>query len=218
VKQLLWIYHEAVRSVKDPDVLLIFIHQDVTPIISTAEIDLFSVTANNSQKFDWFLKALNNPLEWWETIKNLAFRANTGIIGVAGSLGLLPETAWWCYPDLSGAVIHLLPDNKIRLNLYGPYGRVALLDGVCLMFRRGMYDLLSEPAKLLDGFHFYDMDLSLRAHLAGLKNWTVPLLLMHKSGGADINDKSWKEEQKKFLSAYKSYLPIIVPFEPLPLA
>lgn len=210
-------YHEAVLSIKDPDTLLIFSHQDTRPLFTEFPDNQPPSTSDLPSDVAWLSPALKNPQKWLDITLSLASRMDTGIIGVAGALGMLPETAWWYYPDLSGAVAHTNEGNDVRFNAYGHYGRVAVLDGLCLMLRRGAYDLMGEPPAVLNGFHFYDMDLSLRAHFAGLKNWTVPLLLLHESGGVPPVDQRWKEDHRRFLAAYEDRLPVHVPFEPLPL-
>ncbi len=209
-------YYEAVVGIDDPDALLIFCHQDVQPIpadgLEIGEVDMSDLP--KSQR--WLERALADPAGWVDHAISLTGLEDTGLMGVAGALGLIPETAWWQFPEVSGTVIHALDGGGFRLNPYGPWGRVAVLDGLCMMVRRGTCDMLGAPSPELKGFHFYDMDLSLRAHFAGLQNWTIPLILIHHHGGARSDDPAWMRDHDDFLAVYGDRLPVRVQPEPLP--
>lgn len=214
VKDLPRAYHKAALSIVDPDALMMFCHQDVKPLFDSS-IDNKNLTVPPAAA--WLKEALENPLKWLEIVIQLCQRDDTGIMGVAGARGLFPETAWWYHPDLTGAAAHEKREGEFVFNAYGPYGRAAVLDGLCLILLRKTYDLLGEPPNILTGYHFYDMDLCLRAHFAGLKNWTIPLMLLHSSGGAEANRNDYRESHRRFLEAYEDRLPVNVPFEPLPI-
>ncbi len=203
-------YHHAAKNIENPEALLIFCHQDAYPFLDNQGSEPpWKIPS-------WLRVAFDNPSSWIDAAEQLFTRTDTGLLGVAGARGLLSEIPWWQYPEVSGAVMHQSPSGEMRLNTYGRYGRTAVLDGLCLMVLRRTYDLLANPAASLTGFHFYDIDLSLRAHLAGLKNWTVPLLLLHESPGASSDDIAWNRDQQHFLESYKHLLPLHVPYESLP--
>ncbi|MDR1968942.1 MAG: glycosyltransferase family protein, partial [Burkholderiaceae bacterium] len=58
------------------------------------------------------------------------------------------------------------------------------LDGVFLAGRRAVFERLPFDEQTFDGFHFYDLDLSYRAHRAGLACAAVlDMVIWHRSGG-----------------------------------
>ncbi|MDP8207223.1 MAG: glycosyltransferase [Candidatus Electryonea clarkiae] len=212
VKSLSQAYHQAAISVNNKDAILIFCHQDVF-MLTPDEIIAFAKQKGIPY---WLKRRLEAPFNWIDIMLNLISKPETGLVGIVGATGLLPEMAWWQYPDLSGTVFHSLPEGKIQINPYGLWGKVAVLDGLCLIVKRETYDFIGAPTPQVKGFHFYDMDISLRSIAAGLNNWTIPLFLWHESTGADIMDENWKYDQRSFLEAWSEVLPLKIPFVELP--
>jgi len=204
VDSLAQAYHRAIMSVEEADTLIVFAHQDAVPFIPRESPGL----KDNLAAADWFAEAANNADAWFYAVMRRLSDASTGILGAVGCKGFLAETAWWQYPDLSGVVIATSADGSPQVNLYGEYGRVAALDGFLLMLKRETYGRMGVPPLELKGFHFYDMDLCMRAHIAGLKNYTIPLLLRHHSRGAKSSDPQWRCDQGIFNRIYAKYLPM----------
>jgi hypothetical protein len=137
-----------------------------------------------------------------------------GILGVAGSKDLTGTGRWWegmGQPDgnrLSGMAIHT-KDGQTWPNAYGPFGQVLVLDGLCLILKKSLYEELQGyhyagmPPYV--GYDFYDIDPCFRAHLAGYKNYTIPLLIEHQSMGEP--KESWYTNKELFVSKYMAHLP-----------
>ncbi len=204
-------YDQAARSHEDDDDILMFCHQDVRPFAVPGKERI----ANLPDNVVWLNDALHVSNGWLKTVEQLLQKPDTGLMGVAGANGLSKDNAWWQFPDVSGAVVHIT-DGKERLNPYGCWGRVAVLDGLCLLIRCGVYKKLRLPLLQQARFHFYDMDLSLRCLQVGLKNWTIPLLVQHESGGSTTKQEDWQSDHELFAAAWDNILPVREPFEPLP--
>jgi GT2 family glycosyltransferase len=133
------------------------------------------------------------------------------LVGVAGS-DLLKGPAWhWAGPPHTASWISLLrPDSSIVAGLLGATAPVLrgaqALDGVFLAGRRHTIEQVGFDADTFDGFHFYDLDFSYRAHRAGLDcAVALDLLLWHQSGG-DFG-ASWRPFAERFLAKFPELVP-----------
>ena len=216
VESLLIAYWNAVRLVDDPEALFLFAHQDVEVALPPGVTFPQPLLDNLGQQAPWLVPALQQPQAWPDLATRLLKQPDTGFLGVAGASSLAPDVAWWNSPDVSGAVMHRDRGGRESFNAYGPYGRVAVLDGLFLMAKGRLFEELGRPRAGGPGFHFYDMEWTLRAHLAGKRNWTLPLLLLHASGGAAVDDELWRQDAARFSERFADYLPVDVPREPLP--
>jgi GT2 family glycosyltransferase len=144
----------------------------------------------------------------WDAAR-LACRKTVGVIGAAGAYRLDGTGIWWNGDGLSGACLH--KDNKkVWMSAFGPYCRVVVLDGVFLMICRESFETLGGFDESLPGFDFYDVDLTLRAHLAGFKNYTFPFHLLHHSVGETQGRTGWHNNRDLFLKKFEGYLPVEV--------
>jgi GT2 family glycosyltransferase len=80
--------------------------------------------------------------------------------------------------------------------LIGAYGPVVpgaqMLDGVFLAARRSLLQTLQFDEETFDRFHFYDLDYSYRAHLAGARvAICLDIALFHDSAG-NYNEDYWR--------------------------
>jgi len=134
------------------------------------------------------------------------------IVGVAGTTllcGLTWVDAGW--PHIHGMVA--LPPNALccELLIFDARSRavsgIQALDGLFFAVRREVMENLSFDEQLFDGFHFYDLDFTYRAHLAGF-TLTVcsDLLLAHHSRGS--YDEKWQAYAGVFLDKHRATLPI----------
>jgi GT2 family glycosyltransferase len=124
----------------------------------------------------------------------------SGIVGVCGATRLEDDGTWWrtlSRPEINaccrGAVGS--PNGMLRWN---GFGQVVVVDGVLLMLRRAVFDALGGFDERLTGAHFYDVDISLRSHRAGLMNRVVDLPVFHNSTGN--YNAVWEECRKQFLA------------------
>ena len=77
------------------------------------------------------------------------------------------------------------------------------LDGVFMAMRRETLGELRFDERTFDGFHFYDLDFSYRAHLAGLRlAVSTDILVLHASEGQFADD--WKRYAARFLGKFPS--------------
>lgn len=205
-------YHNAARLIGDPDTVLILAHQDVVPVIGDDLAGLPPAIVTQLQP--WVSDRRGEAL-WVRLLHSRLEDARFGIAGVAGSRELHPGRAWWQHEALTGMVLHRRVEG-IRVNAFGGWERALVLDGLCLITTVGTMLRLPPMPEDRTRFHFYDMDLCLQAHQAGLTNWTLPLLLLHDSGGASVEDDRWQHDRDGFLDRHRQSLPASVPADPLP--
>jgi GT2 family glycosyltransferase len=83
-------------------------------------------------------------------------------------------------------------------------GDIQALDGLCFMARREVAIEIGFDEITFDGWHFYDLDFTFAAYLAGKKLGVcrdIPIL--HASNG-DF-DEAWLHQAQKFLDKYSRY-------------
>ena len=109
-------------------------------------------------------------------------------------------------PHLHGAITHKAPaDTSYELalsSLQGPRIRQAQgLDGVFIAARREWIDGVGFDTARIPGFHFYDLDFSYRASLAGARlTIACDLALIHQSRGNV--DAGWNAAQAAFAAKF----------------
>jgi len=138
-----------------------------------------------------------------------ALEAND-LVGVAGSSRLAgpqwfsckPEERYQlvCYPPTSLSPMYLCGIDGSGVDRW--QGGIQCLDGLFIAGRRQVFAQLRFDAHRYDGFHFYDLDLSYRAFLAGFRLAVCTRLgLMHLSiGGYDAPD--WQRYAERFCEQY----------------
>jgi len=128
--------------------------------------------------------------------------AEHDIVGLAGS-GLVrgPAVMWAGHPHLRGFVAMPVPADPAACNATlfslecGTMGGMQALDGFFLAARREAALAVGFDSAAFDGFHFYDLDFSYRASLAGLRvAVTTDVVALHRSLG-------------NFADAWKRYVP-----------
>jgi hypothetical protein len=155
--------------------------------------------------------ALQRPLE-------LLRDPSTGFIGVCGAVRLNAFGTWWGdlpQPQVMAGCRGFVgyPDaNPFSMNFFSwpggasVFGQVLVVDGVFLMCHRRTFEKLGGfDDKTFKGFHFYDIDMTLRAHLAGLRNYVAPIPLFHASKGN--YDQVWEAARQVFVNKHAGRLP-----------
>ena len=137
------------------------------------------------------------------------------IIGVAGGVNpLLKAPALWHIMcggfqggNLRGFAGHYLPDNTTSITNFGPSpARVAVIDGAFMSVNVTKTRQVNWKFNENYTFHHYDLSSCLDANKHKLKLGVIPILTYHNSPGLrDINDKTFNENQAKFLQEYASY-------------
>lgn len=185
-KGICQVYNELAAVAKYP--YLLFLHEDVT-----------------FQRPDWG-KQIISAFEQHEQL---------GLIGVAGSTIKSSAISGWYTGDPQYDRYHLthalpghaelmqqLPDHTA--NLYP----VVCLDGVFLFTRRAVWAVTPFDSEQLTGFHFYDLDFSLRV-AQKFEVGVIPDLglIHHTEAGGDYGTR-WVAEAIRFHQRWKDRLPM----------
>ncbi|HMK88287.1 MAG TPA: glycosyltransferase [Methylocystis sp.] len=133
------------------------------------------------------------------------------VLGVAGNRRRVPRQPAWAFIDdkltwddrsnLSGVVGH--GDGfPCRLSIYGEvFKNCKLLDGVFIAAKKKTFRennvIFDEQFK----FHFYDMDLCRQLEQKNISMGTIPLGLIHASGGS-FGRPEWRESYEIYLAKW----------------
>ena len=177
------VYNKAIEESTESPAILVFAHDDIV-------------------LYDFF---------WSERIREGVEKFD--IAGLAGNLRRVPKQPSWAFVDdrfnwdspsnLSGAVAHgvTFPLNKVL-----PFGPTSLecklLDGVLLAVKS---ELLIKSNLRFDvnfKFHFYDLDFCRQAELKNLRMGTIPLSIVHESGG-NFNSDDWRNSYQQYCSKWE---------------
>jgi hypothetical protein len=146
----------------------------------------------------------------WSDMVNECMKPGTGFVGVAGNSAMSDTGVWWS--DVPGGikrgnVAHSDPNHGTYMSLFGPYGNVVVLDGVFLACSYSTATFCFGDGLFPEdtGFHFYDIETTLKMHLKGLKNTAMSLPIYHGSHGHLTPE--WQRAREKFLDRYINYLP-----------
>jgi hypothetical protein len=130
------------------------------------------------------------------------------VVGIAGArLVTGPAVMWSGHPHLGGFVA--LPDAQAPESMVawvyslecGVLAGMQSLDGMFLAARREAALAIGWDTATFDGFHFYDLDFTYRAHLAGLRvALTTDISALHMSDGSF--DASWQRHAARFVAKF----------------
>jgi|ETNvirenome_6_85_1030632.scaffolds.fasta_scaffold00393_16 hypothetical protein len=145
--------------------------------------------------------------------------SDTGFVGVAGTCLLKHSGVWWeglnqppgHLNPLSGLVYHGKP-GTMRETYYGTCGQVSVLDGVFLATTgRVLHTISLKKPKFFTGdWDFYDIFYTAQTYLKDLKNYTIPISLIHNSPGDTRGRDSWHENKNAFIRHFSDKLPFSV--------
>jgi len=134
--------------------------------------------------------------------------ASHEIVGLAGALRVGgPAVMWAGHPHLRGFVG--LPGRdlpgSVQASLFaldcGVLSGIQAVDGFFFAARREAALAIGFDERTFDGFHFYDLDFSYRAHLAGLKlAVTTDVIALHRSLGNFGDD--WQHYSRRFAGKF----------------
>lgn len=123
-----------------------------------------------------------------------------GFVGATKVSG--PAVSWAGHPHLHGWIAQPSPDGIAwDANIFSLAGGILpgaqSLDGLLIAARRDAARRIGFDAATFDGFHFYDLDFSYRAHLAGLRvAITTDVTAIHASEGRF--DGEWRRCADRF--------------------
>lgn len=131
-----------------------------------------------------------------------------GMIGAAGTTVLHKDQPWWFSTErllgniLSGQIWNTEKDKPSH-SVFGPFGEVVVLDGVCMVTTKKILEevLPTLLTKDYGTWDFYDHMLSLEIIKKGYKLLTVPFVIIHGSKGGDKR-QSFFDSQDKFRDEY----------------
>lgn len=175
-------YNEAITGTVDPEEIMVFLHDDVF-IVDFFWIDKLIM---GFQRFD--------------------------ILGLAGNKRRVPRQPSWAFTDvrlvwdhpsnLTGVVGHG-QQFPCQLSVYGQPGQQCkLLDGVLLATKKSILEKNAIHFDERFDFHFYDLDLCRQAEERNVRMGTIPLGVIHQSGGA-FGSPAWKKNYEKYLIKWK---------------
>jgi len=139
--------------------------------------------------------------------------AQHDIIGVAGASGF-PDNGLWAHPRspyAHGVVAHRAPgEEDYATYVFGVGGALdegmQVLDGVFFAARRRVVEAIGFDARTFDGFHFYDIDFTYRAFLAGFRiAVSNEMIIVHQSRGK-FGDE-WRRYADLFLAKHSGAKP-----------
>jgi hypothetical protein len=182
-KSIFSAYKEKINSLKlMKDDLVILCHDDIEILLDK---ELFTPLLE---------KTLNKP--------------DVGFVGVAGTKHLGQSGVWWdglqnpqSRTWLSGAVYHGESLNRCDLTYFGPPSQVVVLDGVFLAAKGKTLNSiqLDKPKSFSGEWDFYDIWYTYQTNNKKLKNFTLPIPLLHSSIGQVQGRDSWHQNREAFI-------------------
>ena len=142
--------------------------------------------------------------------------SNTGFVGVAGASNLRGDAVWWNarqFGESRGFVFQGKSNETMTANPFGISGQVVVLDGCFLACTKENLDAISleKPSYLSSNWDYYDIALTMKAHMMGLANYAAPIIIRHVSNGEMRED--WYTAKKEFTKEYRQYLPCKLPMD-----
>lgn len=185
-------HKQNILSTHKDDDILVLCHDDISIL-------------SNYQDFFKYLDVCKKP--------------GVGIVGVAGCTTLNDRAIWWeSRADnwKSRGFVFQSDDSKkdpnqtMKPNYFGECGQVVALDGCFMAATIGTWRKigLDQPSHLTSGWDFYDIHLSLTAHLMGLNNYVVPIIVRHGSVGTMRPE--WYTTRDEFVKFHKANLPCVL--------
>jgi len=140
------------------------------------------------------------------------------VVGIAGATRMV-DGAWFDAGDPYTFGLVIYPDQggqyTIRYVGAGPrcVSQIHALDGCFIACRREVAETVGFDAETFDGFHFYDVDFTFRAHLRGYRLAVCrDLALIHASQGNF--DDTWQRYRERFEAKHAGRL---APGAPAPM-
>ena len=132
------------------------------------------------------------------------------LVGVAGTNRLI-RGEWVAAgpPYIFGQVAQRHLQHAFVVLIFNPgrraFGGIHAMDGLFFAARRSVVEKIPFDAVTFDGFHYYDLDFTFAAHLAGFRLGIAnDIHVVHESPGA--HDEKWHHYLAKFEQKYASQL------------
>lgn len=149
---------------------------------------------------------------WGGLLINNLKDSEIGIVGTMGGYYIDQYSIYWTIQTLMrGSLVHTEPSFTInKCNEHEELGNfVVAVDGLWMGIRKSMFDkVLKWDTDTYDGFHFYDMDISLQAFTQGYKIKIIDEIFIEHNTLGIINDTFYKN-CIKFHEKWDSYMPLM---------
>lgn len=152
-------------------------------------------------------------LNWGKTIVH-SMEMDFDVVGVAGSKYKSAFYSGWYTGKREfdcAHILHRLPDRDEKIKLSPDQNsmeeEVVCLDGVFICCKKEVWATIRFNDAHLKGFHFYDIDFSIRASYKYKLAVTYNIDLVHFTLGGDFGDK-WIENALLFHKLDKQILPV----------
>lgn len=153
--------------------------------------------------------------EWGKILAEHLSNPTTGFIGVAGGTLLPRVPAQWSFGKKFGYILQYDLKKRCSVLLEGSdfmnekSQRVVAMDGVFMACRNDVAKLLRFDEHTFQGFHCYDIDICMQAHLLGFENRVVNDVLLEHFSRGKLN-RQWVENQLKLWRKWRGQLPMFV--------
>ncbi|MDR3272680.1 MAG: glycosyltransferase family protein [Flavobacteriaceae bacterium] len=155
---------------------------------------------------------LYHSKDWGNKVLNHLADPKTGLIGLAGSYYLLdiPSTWYKAKPSVKNLIQSYAGKSKLpKTYSLKEAKEVVCVDGFWFCSRKDVFEKVAFDHTTFEGFHFYDLDISMQIHEKGYKIWVIPDIIVEHFSGGNLN-KQWLVSSYLFYEKWKKYLPITV--------
>ena len=153
---------------------------------------------------------------WGEILLRLFSQRDIGVVGVAGSKYKSAAFSGWYTGQKEydcANIVHRFVDHEEKIYLNPDFGtsqqEVVCADGVFICARKEVWEIIKFDEVGLKGFHFYDMDFTLRAAKVCKVVVSYEIDMIHITNGGDFGDK-WAEVLFVYHERYKHLLPFTI--------
>jgi glycosyltransferase involved in cell wall biosynthesis len=154
---------------------------------------------------------------WGSIVADILSKPNAGVLGVAGNTLQPKAPGGWGWSGAKAAekylgvnVVHTAKGHTESTYL-NPAGRnlveAVALDGLWLCCRKSIWEEFKFDAVALPGFHFYDVDFSVRVASKYTNYLTFDILIEHFSHGTF--DRTWIKTALEYYKKKKDHLPVV---------
>ena len=124
-----------------------------------------------------------------------------GVIGFAGNAMKSKFPAGWCSTPHYGTRMNMVQggktDRSYKVNPYKEdFSTVVTSDGLCLFTPKCTWNKIRFDEHTLTGFHCYDIDFAIAAHVAGFKNYVCHTVLVKHFSHGNYDIRWWNENIK----------------------
>jgi hypothetical protein len=150
---------------------------------------------------------------WGDILISKFADSSVGLVGVAGTQYLFKDTPGWVAagrPWIKGQVIHKTHENESQVLTVFSWDDqdtdVVAVDGLFFAIRASLFSKIRFDDITFNGFHLYDLDISMQVHQSHRLIVTKDILVRHLSGGNF--DTKWQSYAMEFLKKYSKRLPV----------